>query len=276
MSVFKRANQREGGYFGILGLVLHTVFVPLYCFIFVIIYEPFGLNSLLDIGGFPFIANLAIIMAIFASFMLLARTLLLLIARKVVMRNRFYAAWCVSEMILASQFIALYVTLMMGGTSPFFNVVRQTVGMIIAIGVFPYGFIFLSLDFYDRYKSAEAAEDRERASLVRFYDEYHKLKFIIASSAIVFLRSEENYVQIYYMDNQKLKRQILRSSLRALEPVLHKHGIVRCHRSYMINPVFVHMLRRDTSGTLVAELNQEGYEGIPVSKTYQAELTSLL
>ena len=93
---------------------------------------------------------------------------------------------------------------------------------------------------------------------------------------MIFVRSEENYVQIHYLDNDKAKKFVLRSSMKALEDNLSKKGLVRCHRSYFINPSCIKMVHRDESGQIVAELNQDGFDSIPISRKYQNEITRLL
>ena len=64
--------------------------------------------------------------------------------------------------------------------------------------------------------------------------------------------------------------------MRALEENLSRHGLVRCHRSYFINPSFIKIVHRDGSGLIIAELSQEGFESIPISRKYQDEITRLL
>lgn len=164
----------------------------------------------------------------------------------------------------------------MSGEASFFSVARTTLGITVSIAAFAYVLLFLLIDFYNRHKESDTDPAAEKAGLLRFYDEYHKLRLIIASTAIVYIKSEDNYLQIYYLDQQKLKRQMLRSSMRAQEDLLVSHGLIRCHRSFFVNPEFIQVLHRDANGTLVAELNQQGCEGIPVSRKYKDQMTNLL
>lgn len=259
-----------------LSSVLHAVIVPVFTFLFVIIYQPFNMTEYLHIGRLPFIAHLAILFSIELGCMSITRAVLFIGAHKYSISKRIYAMWCLFEIVFSALFCALYIGLSMRGESSFFNVIRITLGINFCINIFPFAILFFGLDSYLRNKEAEAAQEAEASSLVRFYDEYHKLKFIIASNAIVYIKSEDNYVQIHYLDQQKFKKHILRSSMRALEGTLAKHGLIRCHRSYIINPEYVSMLHKDTNGSLVAQFNQEGCEAIPVSKKYQDEVTKFL
>ena len=64
--------------------------------------------------------------------------------------------------------------------------------------------------------------------------------------------------------------------MKALEETLAKRGLVRCHRSYFINPAYIKIVHRDSAGIIVAELKQENYESIPISRKYQDAITRLL
>jgi DNA-binding LytR/AlgR family response regulator len=49
-----------------------------------------------------------------------------------------------------------------------------------------------------------------------------------------------------------------------------------CHRSYFINPIFIKIVHRDDAGLIVAELKQDGFESIPISRKYQEAISRLL
>ena len=83
-------------------------------------------------------------------------------------------------------------------------------------------------------------------------------------------------IQVRLTDAGRTKKFVLRSSMRALEEQMVRHGLVRCHRSYFINPDQVKMIRKESSGMVVAELNIEGLEPVPISRKYQDEVAKLL
>ena len=64
--------------------------------------------------------------------------------------------------------------------------------------------------------------------------------------------------------------------MRAIEEGLQKHGIVRCQRSFFVNPRRVKVLRRDKEGVIVAELDFADTKAVPVSPKYYQELNSKL
>ena len=64
--------------------------------------------------------------------------------------------------------------------------------------------------------------------------------------------------------------------MKTLEPQLLKHGIIRCQRSFFINPRHVTALRKDREGLIVAELDIRDARTIPVSPNYYDNLSKLL
>ena len=80
----------------------------------------------------------------------------------------------------------------------------------------------------------------------------------------------------YKIENGRLRKFTLRSSMRALEEQLQSHGLVRCHRSYFVNPARVKMVKKDAGGYALASLDREGVEPVPVSKRYYEALSALL
>ena len=177
-------------------------------------------------------------------------------------------------MLAASLFISMYIVLMDKEAEPFFELAGSSFIMMSATCIYPYGFLWLGLELYARNNEDQPVP--EDHSLIRFHDEYGKLRFVIAPDVLIFIKSEDNYVQIHYLDQSRAKKFILRSSMRALEDTLSKHGLVRCHRSWFINPSYIKIVHRDGSGQIVAELNVDGYESIPISRKYHDEVSRLV
>jgi DNA-binding LytR/AlgR family response regulator len=182
--------------------------------------------------------------------------------------------WCIGETLIASLFAAMYVTLISPDQISYFETAGSTFISLLVTTIYPYGFLWLSLELYAKHN--DDIKPVDESSLIRFYDEYKKLRLVIASEAVIFVKSEDNYVHIHYIDQGRAKKFTLRSSVRALEETLVKHGLVRCHRSYVFNPTFIKIVHRDSAGLIVAELNQNGYESIPISRKYQDVIMKLL
>lgn len=265
----KRRKTLLGG----VSAVAHTLIVPLFAFVFTVLYRPFGIATALEIGGADYTFNITMLYCILLGSVAITRTLLFAFRSKINPTTLTYGVLCLGEVVVASLFGALYVTLMAGGATTYFEYVGGVFSRLCGIVVYPYVVLYLCLEL----RAATLAEEEvDSSALIKFYDEYQKLKFVIDSSAVVFLRSEENYVNIHYTDGGRTKKFVLRSSMRALEEQMVRHGLVRCHRSYFLNPDHVKMIRKEPSGLVVAELNVEGLEPIPISRKYQDEVAKLL
>lgn len=125
---------------------------------------------------------------------------------------------------------------------------------------------------YDLANAGQAPEE----SLVKFYDEHKRLKLTIDPSAVLYVSAEANYINIHYQENDRVKTYQLRNSMKSLETDALKHGFVRCHRSYYVNPRHIKVLSRDKDGVIYTEFIRDGVGHIPVSKQYYDNLAKLL
>lgn len=254
--------------------LLHSLIIPAFVLVFTIYYRPYGIYEMLDMENASFTFNVTIMFCIILVSMSIMRVWLYLLGKYKRISVPVYMIWIVGEVLVASLFCSLYFVLMSKDGLPFYEVAGSSFIRLLTTSIYPYGFMWLGFELYSR--NQEDAAPADDSSLIRFYDEYKKLKFVIAPEAVIFIRSEDNYVQIHYLDQNRPKKFVLRSSMRALEENLSRHGLVRCHRSYFINPSFIRIVHRDSAGLIVAELNQDGYESIPISRKYQDAITRLL
>lgn len=254
--------------------ILHSVVTPLFILIFIIYYKPYGVYEVLqmDHASFPF--NASILFCIVLVSISITRGWLYLIGKYRNISRVEYLLWCIAESVVAALFVSLYIVLMSKETLSFFDIAGSAAILMIATSIYPYGFLWLGLELHA--KNNEDSTSTDESSLIRFYDEYKRLRLVIAQDAVIYIKSEDNYVQIHYLDQNKVKKFILRSSMRAQEDILARHGLVRCHRSYFINPAFIRIVHRDTSGLIVADLNLDESESIPISRKYQSEINRLL
>ena len=254
--------------------IIHLLAIPIFTLLFITFYKPLGIHRLLEMEHATPGFNATIIFFITLVSTLVTRGSLYLIGRYKEIPRSTYALWCFAEMTITALFQALYITLMLKGPVSYFEIAGTFILLMTTTAIYPYSIIWLAYELHA--KNNEEKITADDTSLIRFYDEYKKLRLVIASEAVIFIKSEENYVQIHYLDKNKTKKFILRSSMRALEEDLAKHGLVRCHRSYFINPAYIRIVHRDSAGLIVADLNQDGYESIPISRKYQDAITKLL
>lgn len=256
------------------GTFIHWLAIPLFAFVFCQYYKPYAMYEFLSMENTTFSFNSTILLSILLVTLAITRWALFAIGKARNVSGMAYILWCIGETIISSLFCGLYLVLISHTSRTFFEVSGITFMNLLTTTIYPLGILWLCFERHLR--NEDTAKPVDESSLIRFYDEYKKLRLVIANEAVIFIKSEENYVQIHYLDKNKIKKFVLRSSMRALEEDLSKKGLVRCHRSYFINPAYIKIVHRDESGQIVAELNQDGFDSIPISRKYQDEITKLL
>lgn len=251
--------------------LLHMIVLPIFFFLFLLIYRPFDASSFL--GNEWFAVHLTIMSCIILLCIILMRLLFYFLPIR--LNLAIYILWCLSEVIFMSLFIALYMWLAIHRELPYFEVVATSFEYLIMSLVFPYSILALSLRIYE-YNDKLNNPDDTSVQRMRFYDDRHNLKFVITPDSLLYIAAEENYINIFYTESGKEKSYALRSSMKAVEELCLDNGMVRCHRSFYVNPRHIEVLRKDKEGVMYAELDAKESRHVPVSKTYYRILSEKL
>lgn len=248
---------------------------PVFFLVFTIVYNPFGIDVMLDMGRGLYTLNVSILFSILLVVLFLTRLAFHYFEKAKKFTWFMYITWCIGEILVLVLFASLYVSLISAGEYPYFEALfRICLPKLFMILIFPY--VILSLGFAIA-GSAESEEARAAGdeSLIRFYDAYHKPKLVIAVKAILYIKADENYMSIWYSENGRPVKYSLRAPMNSIEESCTRHGLVRCQRSYFVNPEHVTILRKQ-QGWIFADLDMEGVPSIPVSKRYYDKLANLL
>ncbi len=111
--------------------------------------------------------------------------------------------------------------------------------------------------------------------LVNILDEHGELHMAVDLEQILFMRSADNYVTVFFIKNEKIQKELVRTSLKRLETELDEFPIRRCHRSYMVNINNISVSMKNNQG-LALVLKNLPDETIPVSKNYKTFFTRLI
>lgn len=119
--------------------------------------------------------------------------------------------------------------------------------------------------------SVKTPQEEQRITL---FDNNGVLKFSIKSSNLLFIESDDNYIQAWYRDNSgELKQYMLRCKLKTIEESFTGSDLVRCHRKYVVNIRKINMLSAEKEGYSI-DLGIPSVGPIPVSKTYEETVLS--
>jgi hypothetical protein len=87
----------------------------------------------------------------------------------------------------------------------------------------------------------------------------------LSAAQIAYLAAADNYVQVFYWENEILKSRLLRSTMRKMEDAFQGHpSFLRCHRTYIVNLVQVYEVSGNAQGYRLHLRNIA--ETVPVSR----------
>lgn len=251
--------------------LLHMIVLPVFFFAFMLIYHPFGEDNFL--GNEFFGVHTTIIACIILVSIVITRLLYYFLPMN--LNYTLYAFWCLGEVIFIAFFAALYIWLVRHHHMPYLEVFLIAFKDTSFILAFPYVLLALSMRISEYNRRASEPEN-DGTHRMRFYDEKHNLKLVLMAETILYIGAEENYVNIFYLENDKVRKYVLRSSMKAIDELCQDNGLMRCHRSFYINPSHIKVLRKEKEGVVYAELDAADVRHIPVTKKYYGVLSELL
>jgi hypothetical protein len=262
---------------GKTNIVRFVVFTAVFALIFINIYAPFGVENwyhkVTELQLFLYSSSVILLGMLV---IVVSRILMWLISRKKELRYGGYALWIFGEIVSMAVAYTLIQKLVLDGTADFVTVFKKSVQITALVILLPYAILWLYLSLQEKSRqleklSREPAKEIIPTGMIPFHDEKQVLRISIKSDDLLYLESADNYVFIHYLDHNKISKHMVRNSLKKLEPELTKRGLLRCHRSYMVNFEKVKLIKKEKDG-LNIELDLPEKVSLPVSRTYIDEV----
>ena len=240
-----------------------SIFIFLFCFI----YRPYAYHA-------PATTSWAWIALGFASVALVVVGLTHLVLFRFIPVGRQHAHWNAKREILFGL-----INILLAGTGNYFLALVyldgpetlegffHIIGFTAAIGIFPGIGIWI---YKTQWMVLDPVSAEEPPTTVEFLGSNGKISLSIPLQQLSFLESEGNYIRIHYWEGNTLKKQLIRNRMNALEQHLLAYpGLVRCHRSFLVNLDQVTNVRGNRSGykLTLREIDDE----LPVSRGYTVQ-----
>ena len=266
-------------------LACYILLIPMYAFFFLIGAKPFHLDTFMDVTQGQLAFRAAIMVSIEIVVVLISRLSMLLARSKHQLSYTGFVIWELIEGVAITMFCALFVWLIDKRSMIYVDLLPKMFLITCSILLFPYVITALISELKDRdtrlaknmvtiEKYASGQIGREDSTLP-FTDEKKTLKLAVTANAILYVEAADNYVNICYLNNDKLIHFPLRNSMRSIEQICESNNIVRCHRSYFVNSARVQALQKDKEFTY-AVLDVPNAHRVPVSRNYYDRLAALL
>lgn len=259
-----------------------TISIALFVSLFLLIFQPFGLNEFTGSNKYLFIAGYGLV-----TFVVLSLDNLLL--RVVLRTKKNQIAWTVKK-----QIVLLTLILFTIGVGNFFysamllHFHNLLMGFLVfqffttAVGLLPISIItILNENIRNKAFLKEATSMNESIPTVHKADttetpisltgENDKGPLILAVNDFLYAESSGNYLDVRFVKDGKLKSVLLRTTLTRAEGQLELHSsIMKCHRAFLVNCEQILQVKGNAQG-LRLQLNHT-IDEIPVSRNYIKDL----
>lgn len=281
-------------------LAVSVLFVIAFSVFFMVIYTPFSVSSwfsIKDMGSF----GISVVFTVAAiAILAVSKTAIYLLRNRIRFTAARYIAWLMCENIVISLgYTILTFQLLPGITSSSIPAIAVRVLFFVTmITAIPYSLVTLYVAYRTTGEELEAAldeRDRLRGELragraasetataaapqlpqmINLYDNNGTMRLTITVDSLYYLESQDNYVKVHYKHNDKFSVYMLRSRTSSIEESLAGTGMIRCHRSYIINVRKIAFIGEEHKSYYVT-LNDEQIKRIPVSKRYYDNVTGAI
>lgn len=262
--------------------------------VFIVVFRPFNIYDSLDFiihGSLSRWINSsedAFFLALSSAVVVAAA--LIMISRVILVRNRQnkityrgFLVWCGIEFLVVALGITIWsATLFHDEYTSIFRLFSNVLGRTACILFIPYIIMLLYIIIVDKAHQLKALKERidndeelQQKAYILLYDEHNEMRLSVKREDLIMIESADNYICVWYLNNEQIKKTMIRNTMKRVAGQLSNCSIQRCHRSYMINMDRVKVLRRDKDGVFI-EFGIEGIFDVPISKTYIDNITKWL
>lgn len=279
--IYKKSNQ-----------VAMVIFVPIFALLFISIYSPFDFNQIdtkgrvlswLNIQSRELVVQLITLALILIGMAVAAvsRWIMGIYTRKRQISYVAYISWIAIELLVMAM-LYTFAGFAIDPDKSFVTIFRNSVVKTFFILLIPYTMCYIYFIWQERVAQLRIirerlAEDETtlKAAYVQICDDKGEMRLSVRRENLILLESADNYVCVWYLNNNSPKKILVRNTLKNIADSLSSTHIQRCHRSYVVNLELVKVMRREKEGVFV-ELGIEGVPEVPISKTYAGAINKWL
>lgn len=265
---FTLLDKKEDRY-----LLIIVVFV--FCVIFLNIFEPFNIGRWYSDSGIIKFLRLSSYGFVIAIVFLFTQFPLRKFFNITEFKFKTFLLWLIIEIALINLG---YIILYGNPIGNFVNDLGFSLKYTLLSIWLPYSFAILIVYYKNQREEIESlktnANKPNEKRLIVFKDENGKIKFSVVANDLLLLESTDNYVSVFYILQNKVQRKLLRNTLKNLEEMLKENAIIRCHRSFMVNPANVEFMQKEGKKLNIKIKHFE--QSIPVSEKYSSPFLDFL
>jgi DNA-binding LytR/AlgR family response regulator len=242
-------------------------------FLFILFFQPFGTT-------FKDVDHLIVFFAGFSGIVFILNSLCLIGLPAIFSKTLKIGKWevgppfLINALIVILNSVAFSFYLRYVGKTPInFNIVIQIV-LILLSSVLILRLIFTikyQKEHIESYKTQlnkrNDQEETGQPDTITLFSENKTEKLKLELSSLYYIKSADNYIEIFYKAHDNIEKKLLRNTLKNIEISLKDYdNFIRCHRTFIVNLNHIDKISKDYKGNYlkVSDINEE----IPVSRHY--------
>ena len=256
------------------------LFISIVFFAFLYLFQPFDINAFENAEKLYLIAGIVVVT-------FLALSLNLMILPSIFPKLFISKKWNVKKEILWNIWILFTIS---GGNLLYYHMFGllefkfTLLLQIVLTAVLPTTFLITINQDRLRKKNLQSAlelnkklkENRElKSKIITFESEYGKENLEIKLSSLILIKSANNYIEVFWNENNQVKNQMIRSSMFKTEKLFKDYKFIfRSHRSFIVNIEYIIRIEGNSLGYKLFLENLDF--PVPVSQKYTSKLKDLI
>jgi hypothetical protein len=261
-------------------IITQVMFVSIFALVFINIYSPFNASSWFEVGRIEFFFYSSAFILSGMLIIVVSKLIFVLVAGRIRFTYLLFGIWHLMEIVLLAVVYLVGDLYLLKSGAELVERFTDLLFITLLVLAIPYSLSWLWLSLKDKRTKLEnltkntSLEFREH-QMITFRDETEKLRFSVQSRDILYVESTDNYVTVHTNEKGKIKKIMLRNTMKRLEKELEGTLIQRCHRSYMVNFQNIKLVKLiSTNLYIYMDFTEE--IRIPVSRTYAEHVHEFL
>lgn len=255
-------------------------FISVGVFVFLLLFQPFDISSLATKDKYYLMLGFGLV-----TFLALSINLLFITS----IFNRMFSntTWNIKKEILWNIWILFSISTGYYLYCRYLGILEFQYNIVITIllaAVFPISALIIinysrilrmHLRFATELNKKLKENKNIQEKIVLFESDYQKDSLSVKVSQILFIRSANNYIEVFWKENGIVKNQLVRCSLTKAEQIVKEEKFIfKCHRSYLVNINFIENVEATPQGY---KLTYDKIDfSVPVSKNFSNRLSELI
>lgn len=266
--------------------VLYTL---VFSIIFMFLYRPFSSSAWFSLTDARIAGLTVLFFAGCVVLLCISKALFIRFCSHRAARLWQFILWSIAEFIaIAVLYVAFTELFSLGDYPTAGSLLLKTVFCVMLILLIPYSVIFAVTDNLQTRETPADEKDEAKEQtppqnpvnslkdrMINFTDDSGVLRFSVDVDSILYIKSEGNYVNLYYEKGEGVASYMMRIPIGSLETRLAGTPLYRCQRSYIVNTRRIRMMQNDGKATYII-LDNDNVPIIPMSHSYTGTISRVL